>query len=109
METKINDLILNKNSGGLSLKEQFESDICDLGEKIHNLGLNELVVRENEVKIFEESIEDAQKETQQKGVKTIEAFLKGESYLIFKIDLFVCLFVFMDTFFRRKLGIPNEI
>ena len=80
METKINDLILNKNSGGLSLKEQFESDICDLGEKIHNLGLNELVVRENEVKIFEESIEDAQKETQQKGVKTIEAFLKGESY-----------------------------
>ena len=84
METKINDMILNKNSGGLSLKEQFESDIASLGEKIHNLGLDELVVRENEVKIFEESIEAAQDETQQKGVKTIDAFLKGESNLISK-------------------------
>ena len=71
MEKIINEMILNKSSGGLSLKEQFESDISALGEKIHELGLHELVVRENEVKIFDESIEIAQKETQQKGVKTV--------------------------------------
>ena len=71
MEKIINEMILSKSSGALSLKEQFESDISALGEKIHELGLHELVVRENEVKIFDESIETAQKETQQKGVKTV--------------------------------------
>ena len=35
------------------------------------LGLQELEVREKEVKIFEESVEQAQKEAQIKGVKTV--------------------------------------
>ena len=44
-------------------------------EQIFDLGLLELAVREKEVGIFEESVETAQKESQAKGVKTIEAFL----------------------------------
>lgn len=71
MERKITALILNKSSGTVSLKEQYEADISQLGDKIHELGLTELEVRENEVKLFEETIETAQNETQQKGVKTV--------------------------------------
>ena len=74
MEEKINSLIINKNSGGISLKDQYETDISALGNKIHQLGLTELEVRENEVSLFEDSIETAQKETQQKGVKTVIFF-----------------------------------
>ena len=70
-ENKIVDMIIKNSSGGTSLKEQYEFDIAALGEKIHMLGLAELNIREKEVKIFEDSIETAQNETQQKGVKTV--------------------------------------
>ena len=73
-ENKIVDMIIKNSSGGTSLKEQFEFDIVALGEKIHQLGLDELIIREEEVKIFEDSIETAQNETQQKGVKTVMKF-----------------------------------
>lgn len=79
MERKITELILNKSSGTISLKEQYEADISQLGDKIHELGLTELEVRENEVKLFEETIETAQNETQQKGVKTV-MLNKGKIY-----------------------------
>ena len=74
-ERRIEKLILTSQSGAISLKKQYETDISSLGDQIHNLGLHELEVREKEVDIFEESIEAAQKESQNKGVKTIEAFL----------------------------------
>ena len=70
-ENIIVDMIIKNSSGGTSLKEQYEFDIAGLGEKIHMLGLAELNIREKEVKIFEDSIEAAQNETQQKGVKTV--------------------------------------
>ena len=70
-ENKIVDMIIKNSSGGTSLKEQFEFHIAALGEKIHMLGLDELNIREKEVKLFEDSIETAQNETQQKGVKTV--------------------------------------
>ena len=75
-EKRIEKLILTSQSGAISLKKQYETDISSIGEQIHNLGLHELEVREKEVDIFEESVEAAQKESQNKGVKTIEAFLK---------------------------------
>ena len=68
-------MIIKNSSGGTSLKEQFEFDIAALGEKIHMLGLDELNIREKEVKLFEDSIETAQNETQQKGVKTVWLWL----------------------------------
>ena len=67
-------MILTSQSGALSLKQQYEKDISDLGNEIHFLGLNELEIREKEVKLFEESIEQAQKEAQLKGVKTVLAY-----------------------------------
>ena len=42
MEAQIEKLILSKNSGTESLKQQYEKDISELGETIHNLGLEEL-------------------------------------------------------------------
>ena len=56
MEKQIENLILSKSTGTSSLKEQYEKDISELGETIHNLGLEELTVREREVTLFEESI-----------------------------------------------------
>ena len=85
MERKINNYIVNKSSGGLSLKGQYEKDISELGDKIHILGLSELEVRENEVKLFEESIENAQNETQAKGVRSIEGFLDEKEALFNKL------------------------
>jgi hypothetical protein len=43
----------------LSLREQFEIDIAELGDRVHQLGLEELEVREKEIKVFEESLEVA--------------------------------------------------
>lgn len=71
MEAKIEALILTPQSGAQSLKEKYELDIAQLGDKIHQLGLQELAVRENEVRLFEESVEVAQTEGQTKGVKSV--------------------------------------
>jgi|FrelakmetLWP11LW_1041352.scaffolds.fasta_scaffold136489_2 hypothetical protein len=56
----------------MSLREQFEIDVSELGEKIHQLGLEELEVRENEIKVFEESLEIAREESQRKGVLAVK-------------------------------------
>ena len=102
MEKQIENLILSKSTGTSSLKEQYEKDISELGETIHNLGLEELTVREREVTLFEESIgkskapscdifinfpftDMAQKETQNKGVKTIENFNREKENVINKL------------------------
>ena len=85
MEQKIITYILDKSSGGKSLKQQFENDIEALGNQIHELGISELEVRENEVRLFEEAIEAAQDETQAKGVKTIEAFCKEKEAIFNKL------------------------
>ena len=85
MEKQIENLILSKSSGTNSLKEQYEKDISDLGETIHNLGLEELTVREREVTLFEESIDMAQRETQNRGVKTIENFIREKEIVINKL------------------------
>ena len=85
MEKQIDSLILSKSSGTNSLKEQYEKDISELGETIHNLGLEELTVREREVTLFEESIDTAQRETQNKGVKTIDNFIREKENVINKL------------------------
>ena len=45
-ERKIEKLILSKESGALSLKQQYEKDISSLGDQIHHLGmvLNKMLV-----------------------------------------------------------------
>ncbi len=58
----------------MSLREQFEIDVSELGEKIHQLGLEELEVRENEIKVFEESLEIAREESQRKGVLAVKKY-----------------------------------
>jgi len=85
MEKQIENLILSKSTGTSSLKEQYEKDISELGETIHNLGLEELTVREREVTLFEESIDMAQKETQNKGVKTLDNFNREKENVINKL------------------------
>ena len=40
----------NQSNGAISLREQFEVDISDLGDKIHTMGLEELELREHEIK-----------------------------------------------------------
>lgn len=42
------------------LWNQFQSDIQKIGDDIYNLGLTELSLREEEVKLFEECIKGAQ-------------------------------------------------
>jgi hypothetical protein len=59
----------------MSLREQFEIDVSELGEKIHQLGLEELEVRENEIKVFEESLEIAREESQRKGVLAVKKII----------------------------------
>ena len=70
-EQKLNESILTPGSGAASLRDQYEAEVSDLGDNIHQLGLKELEVRENEVKIFEESVQLAQKDSQIRGVKTV--------------------------------------
>ena len=55
----------------MSLREQFEIDVSELGDKIHQLGLEELEIRETEIKVFEESLEIAREESQRKGVLAV--------------------------------------
>ena len=45
-ERKIEKLILSKESGALSLKQQYENDISSLGDQIHHLGmvLNKMLI-----------------------------------------------------------------
>jgi hypothetical protein len=60
-ENELNARIFSgkNHNGALSLREQFEIDIAELGDRVHELGLEELEVRENEIKVFEESLEIA--------------------------------------------------
>ena len=61
----------NRDNGAVSLREQFENDISELGDKIYRLGLEELEIRETEIKVFEESLEIAREESQRKGVLAV--------------------------------------
>ena len=73
-ENELNSRIFsgkNRNNGAVSLREQFEVDISELGDKIHQLGLEELEVREKEIKVFEESLEIAREESQRRGVVAV--------------------------------------
>ncbi len=87
------ELILTPGSGASSLRDKYEAEVSELGDKIHRqgiksglysvmdylypinsrLGLKELEVREDEVKLFEESVQLAQVDCQGKGVKTVNS------------------------------------
>ena len=61
-----------KDKGGMDvIWIQFRDEMTAIGNEIYELGLRELKVREQEVKIFEECVRKAQKHSQEKGVKEV--------------------------------------
>lgn len=51
--------------------DQFTEEITLIGDEIYEIGLKELELREQEVKLFQESVKNAQKESQAKGIKVV--------------------------------------
>ena len=67
--------------GTKAVWEQFKEEMTQIGDEIYSLGLKELTHRENEVKVFEDCVKGAQKCSQNKGVKVIDAFMNDKDVI----------------------------
>jgi hypothetical protein len=54
-------------------RKDFCRDMTSIGDQIYELGLKELDERETEVRLFEEAVQTAQKESQRKGVADVSS------------------------------------
>ena len=52
-----------------------------IGDAIYDLGLRELELREEEVRIFEECVKSAQKDWQNRGIKEVDSFLNEKDVI----------------------------